>query len=297
MISSMTAFASSNLAGDWGQLVWEVRSINHRYLEQHFRLPEQFYVSEIAYRNIIKEYLKRGKLDCTLRYFPGDSIENTVNINHNLIHSLQQAGTQIALLCNKGNTSTVQEINASLSVSELLHWPGSIEIKQTVNDELLQVSIKALEKTLQQLISGRRSEGEKLQYFLLTRNSELTRLLKRAKQLTSDTLEVTRAKLQQKIAQYDITVEAARLEQEIVLAVQRFDVTEELDRLQTHISEFERLVSTQAVVGRQLDFLMQEFNREANTLASKSNQTELTQIAVQMKVTIEQMREQIQNIE
>lgn len=284
----MTAFASTKIEGEWGRLIWEIRTVNHRYLDLNFRLPEIFNAKEMKFREVLCQSLQRGKVECSLRYVAGHTGKSELIINHQLITTLHQAGGEIATLLEKQD---------NLSVKDVMRWPGSVEIKACVSDELHEAALQSLTEAVTKLVEVRQGEGGKLSHYVLDRNHQLNDLLIKAKKLQQGVVNAARDKLLTKIMQFDVSLDEYRLEQEVVLAVQRLDVSEELDRLEAHIAEFARLIEQKGVIGRRLDFLLQEFNREANTLASKSNQTALTNIAVEMKVLIEQMREQVQNIE
>lgn len=288
MISSMTAFGHSKIEGAWGCLSWEVRSVNHRYLDVNLRLPELFNPVEMKFRECIRDTLSRGKIDGFLRFYPGKKTPCEVQLNRSLIHALQQASIEIS--------EHLGEVKP-LTAMEVMSWPGSISLQTQADADLLNWAEQALADALDKLKQARLTEGEKLSEFIELRNEKVGGLVCEAKQLTKEAVSFERGRMLERLKQCSLELDENRLEQEVVLAVQRLDVTEELDRLQAHVMEFGRLLRQECVVGRRLDFLLQEFNREANTLASKSGQTELTNIAVELKVLIEQMREQVQNIE
>jgi len=288
MVSSMTSFARQQVQADWGVLTWEIKSVNHRFLEISFRLPEIFRCQEMRLREVLRDKLQRGKVECHVKYTPGTESQNTVMVNYPLIDALYEASETVATRCNVKN---------DLRVGELLTWPGSISLNAAANEEAVKAFHESFNEAIDKLITGRKTEGAKLKAFLLERNNALKTLHQQAKEKTTDVVERSREKLMKRLQELEATVDNERLEQEVVLLVQRLDVSEELDRLALHCEELERVLNEEAVLGRRLDFLMQEFNREANTLASKSNDNSLTKLAVEMKVLIEQMREQIQNIE
>jgi len=288
MVSSMTSFARQQVQADWGVLTWEIKSVNHRFLETSFRLPEIFRCQEMRLREALRDKLQRGKVECHVKYSPGVESHNSVMVNHPLIDALHDASEIIAKRCNVKN---------NVSVAELLTWPGSVTLNATANEEAIKAFHESFSKAVDKLIAGRKKEGAKLKEFLLERSTTLKTLHQQAKEITTDVVQKSREKLMNRVQELKVVVDNERFEQEVVLLVQRLDVSEELDRLALHCDELERVLSKETVLGRRLDFLMQEFNREANTLASKSNANGLTKLAVEMKVLIEQMREQIQNIE
>jgi len=288
MTHSMTAFArvQNQLAGS--SFCWEIRSVNHRYLDVSFRLPESFRGLESNLRNLLRGQINRGKLECQLKInnIAGDN--TSMLINANLVKSLLEAGAGLA---------SRHQLANDLTVSHFLAWPGVIDVGQPDIDALSKQIEQSFQDALTQLVAARLSEGTVLNEHVKTRLNLLNDEINRAKEQVALISSQTKEKLLTRLQQLQIEVAETRIEQEIAVMLARLDVSEELDRLQTHLNEVARTLECDNVAGRRLDFLMQELNREANTLSSKSDSVALTQHAVQMKVLIEQMREQIQNIE
>lgn len=289
MTSSMTAFARVQIQEDWGSLVWEIRSVNHRYLEPHFRLTEQAREIEPALRELIRRQLKRGKVECSLKYQLVEK-EQVLDLNRALLEKLQLAVREV-----ETHFSQVAPVNPL----EVLQWPGVQSTEETELTTVHQAAIKGFSKALIQLNEMRQREGRELQSFIEARLEKMGEEVKQLRVLLPEILRNQREKILDRLSEAKQELNPERLEQEMVILAQKMDVDEELDRLETHITEVRRTLknSGQGAVGRRLDFLMQELNREANTLSSKSIHAGLTQIAVNLKVFIEQMREQIQNIE
>lgn len=287
MSRSMTAFARVDQETELGQFSWEVRSVNQRYLEPHFKLPETLREIEPGLRNLIRKYLHRGKLECHLRFTPGQDNQN-IGINENLVSELSAAADHIHQIIGPGN---------QLSALELMKWPGVIQSNAVDKEQLKAQALSAFELSLQQLVETREREGAELQQFILQRLEKISQIVTEVRQRMPEILLAQKNNLQQRLADLKQDLDNDRLEQEITLLANKADVDEELDRLQTHVTEVTRVIKQQGPIGRRLDFLMQELNREANTLSSKSIVSDTTQSAVELKVLIEQMREQIQNIE
>lgn len=284
---SMTAFARHADEGDWGRAVWELRSVNNRYLDVNFRLPEELRGLEAQFRDQIAARLKRGKVDCTLKFSPA-IMQESLNINLPLVKQLATACKQIA--------GAVYE-TASLNPLDVMRWPGVLESAELDLDMISAGLAPVLDKTLETLLETRLREGLKMANLITTRchnaNSELTKI----RQQMPVIIKTFHDKLLEKVEELASRLDETRMEQEIALLVQKMDVEEELDRLDTHINEVLRILQQDGPMGRQLDFLMQEMNREANTLGSKSVSINSTETSISLKVLIEQMREQIQNIE
>lgn len=287
MLQSMTAFARCELAMNEGVLSWEIRSINHRYLEINFKLPDTFQILEWQLRDIIKKELSRGKLECTFSFSP-NAQNNPLQIDLARAKQLIQAAEQVSELT----------INPTpIDPFKVLAWSGVL-INQQANHELLQEhSLKLFTETLQNLKSSRAREGQMLQSLLDNRLISIDNEVQLLRPLIPDMLNNQRQKILARCQELQIDIDLQRLEQELVLLAQKTDVAEELDRLQTHLGEVRYTFNSNEPSGRRLDFLMQELNREANTLGSKAFDTRTTQAAVNIKVLIEQMREQVQNIE
>lgn len=288
MVQSMTAFARSQAQVNGLELVWELRSVNHRYLDVSFRLPESFRYLEPELRTLLRDKLSRGKLECQLKYQNTSSDNQAMLINKGIVNALLQASAELL---------ESQPLENDLSVSKVLAWPGVLQVQEADMDALGKQVLSSFEKALLQAVQVRASEGLALKKVIDDRLQSLVQEVSKAKTLVAKLQAQIKAKLQERIKMLELELAEQRLDQEIALILTRMDVTEELDRLETHCQEVNRCLAHDKVAGRRLDFLMQELNREANTLSSKSDSVELTQSAVEMKVLIEQMREQIQNIE
>jgi uncharacterized protein (TIGR00255 family) len=284
----MTAFAREEYRGDLGILSWEIRSVNHRYLEAFLRLPEELRVLEPAVRELINARLGRGKLDVCLKFKPGRAAEAGLSVNRRLIDQLIDAEQQVIELTG---------LNRSLRTTDLLRWTGVLEENELDFTPVKTQSMALLETTIDSLIDNRLREGERLGEIIRQRCFSLKAQVERVRSLMPEVLESVRSRITERLTEVLDEMDESRLEQEMVLLAQRLDVDEEMDRLETHLEEVERVLETDEPIGRRLDFLMQELNREANTLTSKSSNVDVTRAAVEMKVLIEQMREQIQNIE
>lgn len=288
MIHSMTAFARTQRLVESGHLCWEIRSVNHRYLDISFRLPESFRFLEAQLRNSLRDQINRGKLECQLKYQDTNTDNQSMLINIGMVNALVDLSSNLAASHNLAN---------DMSVSRVLAWPGIVHANRVDTDELGQQALVLFQDAVKYLSKARAVEGAALKAHIEGRLHALEQEVIKARALIADLAGQSRDRLLTKLHAIKMEVSEARIEQEIALLLARLDVSEELDRLQTHVAEVRRSLSSDKVAGRRLDFLMQELNREANTLSSKSDSVELTQCAVEMKVLIEQMREQIQNIE
>jgi uncharacterized protein (TIGR00255 family) len=287
MTLSMTAFARGDRQTDLGTYSWEIRTVNSRYLELHFRLPDNLKALETALREKLRNSLSRGKVECTLKYIGAES-SSDITVNTDMVANLNQAADQVHGVIGPGN---------ALDALEILKWPGVLNTPQL---DMAKVSAEALElfdNTLKDLIDMRGREGAALQQFIEQRLESIASEVEKVKAVLPDLLAAQKANLQSRFEDLQVNLDPERLEQEMVIILQKADVDEELDRLQAHLKEVKRILKQSGPVGRRLDFMMQELNREANTLSSKSLSSQTTQNAVELKVLIEQMREQIQNIE
>ncbi|MES9812548.1 MAG: YicC/YloC family endoribonuclease [Candidatus Thiodiazotropha sp.] len=284
----MTAFAREEYRGDLGILSWEIRSVNHRYLEMFLRLPEELRVLEPMIREHINARLGRGKLDISLKFKPGGVAEAGLSVNQRMVHQLVNAERQIADLTG---------LNESLRSGDLLRWSGVLEENEQDLTPVKQQAMALLETTIDSLIDNRLREGERLGEIILQRCRSLKLQVEQVRDLMPEVLDGFRNRISERLSEVLDEMDETRLEQEMVILAQRLDVDEEMDRLETHLDEVERVLTADEPIGRRLDFLMQELNREANTLTSKSTSVDVTRAAVEMKVLIEQIREQIQNIE
>jgi uncharacterized protein (TIGR00255 family) len=288
MISSMTAFAREEYRGDLGNMSWEIRSVNHRYQEVYLRMPEELRALEPAVRELLNGRLSRGKLDVSLKFKPGERAETPLRVNDRLVEQILEAEQDLA---------DRYELGSALGTRDLLRWPGVLEEQERDFTPVKQQAMQLLETAIDSLIDNRLREGERLGEIILQRCRSLHTEVNRVRELMPDVLEGVRNRIRERLSEVLEELDETRVEQEMVLLVQRLDVDEEMDRLETHLDEVARVLEADEPIGRRLDFLMQELNREANTLTSKSNNVEITRSAVEMKVLIEQMREQIQNIE
>ncbi|MES9853036.1 MAG: YicC/YloC family endoribonuclease [Candidatus Thiodiazotropha sp. L084R] len=288
MISSMTAFAREEYRGDLGNMSWEIRSVNHRYLEAFLRLPEELRALEPSIRERLNSRLGRGKLDVSLKFKAGVTADATLQINPRLVEQLIGAEQQLV---------DTTDLNSSMRSSDLLRWPGVLEEAERDYTPVKQQALQLLETAIDSLIDNRLREGERLGEIIRLRCDALEGEVNRVRGLMPEVLDAVRSRIRDRLAEVMEELDESRVEQEMVLLAQRLDVDEEMDRLETHIEEVKRVLDLDEPIGRRLDFLMQELNREANTLTSKSNNVEVTRSAVEMKVLIEQMREQVQNLE
>ena len=288
MIRSMTAFSRTEQSDHWGSIIWEIRSVNHRYLETSFKLPETLRQLEPQLREHLRKSLNRGKVECTLRYQLNAGESETVKVNMALAEQILQSADQLQ-----------QKITqpASFSALDLMQWPGVLEETQLDSKAMLNTAMASFRQAIEQLSDSRQREGAELAKLIEQRLEAISSIVKQVRNRLPEILTSQHQKLVDKFAELKMEVDASRLEQELVFVAQKADVAEELDRLDTHVREVGRVVKKGGACGRRLDFLMQELNREANTLSSKSIVSETTQAAVELKVLIEQMREQIQNIE
>jgi uncharacterized protein (TIGR00255 family) len=288
MIRSMTAFARLSHSAGYGQLTWELRSVNHRYMEPHFKLPETMRALEPALRERLREQLSRGKLECILK----------LTYAHE-----QQTGLQVNLRLAQQVIDACQSVHQLMPSSQpemainILQWPGVIEDHTIDAEQLHADALLSFDQALEQLRVTREREGHELSQLVLERLDGIRTVTKSVRERLPTILQQQRERVLARFAELKLEVDRDRLEQEMVLILQKADVDEELDRLSTHVNEVQRVLKAGGACGRRLDFLMQELNREANTLSSKSIVSDTTQSAVELKVLIEQMREQIQNIE
>lgn len=289
MIRSMTSFARQATQHDGGSLVWEIRSVNHRYLEPSFKLPESMRRLENDLREKIRKTLSRGKVECSLR-MQSQSGDNSsqLSVNAELLTQLIVTAESIQKQLNEPS---------ALNPLQLLQWPGMMSEQEIDSDLICEQALAAFQVTLEQLLESREREGAALKQSIEQRLDTIGVITSAVKQQLPDILHAQRQKLQQRLQELKAELNEDRLEQEMVILAQKADVDEELDRLDAHLTEVRRVLNKGGACGRRLDFLMQELNREANTLSSKSIVTDTTQAAVELKVLIEQMREQIQNIE
>jgi uncharacterized protein (TIGR00255 family) len=287
MIRSMTGFARRERQHAFGMLAWELRTVNHRFLEVGCRLPEEFKSAEAEFRATIGASVRRGKVDCSL-FFRGTVPSTSLEVDTQLLRSVTQRAAQVAEQLGPA---------ARIDVMDVLRWPGVVHDALRDPAPMVEAAKALLAEAVAELGRFRASEGARLQDALEQRCSGLLEFSARVAERLPDVRARIRAKLGERVAQLVSDVDHDRLEQELAILAQRLDVDEEIDRLRGHVAEIRKTFSGDEPAGRRLDFLMQELNREANTLSSKSQDLETTRAAVDMKVLIEQMREQVQNIE
>jgi len=288
MIRSMTGFARREAAAAFGSLAWELRSVNHRYLEVTLRLPEDLRAGESEFRQAIAASVRRGKVDATLYLRPAVTVTPDLEINQILLDRLIDHATAVRRRIGD---------DAQVNAVDLLRWPGVVREGERDTGPIAAVARSLLQDALMALSESRASEGSRIGDLILARAAAIESAADRLSARLPEVRTRIRTKLLERLRQVAVEPNQERLEQEIVFVLQRMDVDEELDRLRSHVAETRKVVAADEPAGRRLDFLMQEFNREANTLSSKSQDAETTRSAVDMKVLIEQMREQIQNIE
>lgn len=289
MTRSMTAFSRVDVGDENGAISWEIRSVNHRYLDLSQFLPDGFQSLENEFKGKFQQCLKRGKVEAKLRYtLSSDADAREIAINE---------GKVKALLAAQSTLQNLAKSELPLSCTEILQWEGVIQPVDESLDNLFDLARQGLEQALQKLLAHREREGAQLARFIRQRSTEITHTVSGVRKRRKAVMSALRDKVLARLADLDVQPDTNRLEQELVFQAQRLDVDEELDRLEAHLKEVESVLQKDEAIGRRLDFLMQELNREANTLASKSNDAETTRSAVDLKVWIEQMREQVMNIE
>jgi uncharacterized protein (TIGR00255 family) len=284
----MTGFARREVSGPWGTLVCEIRSVNHRFLEPGFRLPDELRAAEPDLRQRLAREVKRGKVDCSMTFRRVQGAGGNLEVDTQALERL---------------VARVREVSAALAdrhtvnVLDVLRWPGVLREESGAGEELMVATHALFGSTLEDLVAARAREGARLHELLEQRSTSLEAFVANVRARLPEIQTRVRVKLADRLAELQVNVDRDRLEQELALLLQRLDVDEELDRLSGHIVEIRRVINGKEPAGRRLDFLMQELNREANTLSSKSQDLETTRSAVDMKVLIEQMREQVQNVE
>ena len=288
MLHSMTGFARESVETALGTLTWEIRAVNHRYLDVQFKLPEDLRPREQAFRQQASATLGRGKVECGLYFRRAVDQQTEMQIDADLVALL---GHRISELSAK------LPATAAINPIEILRWPGVMKQPEIDAEPLFGEATTLLETALRAINVMRQNEGRRIEEMLESRCAEIADIAKAVRKRMPEVLAASRAKQKDRIEKLDVKADPARLEVELALIAQKIDVDEELDRLESHLVEIRDAIAGEKAVGRRLDFLMQELNREANTLGSKSADTETTKAAVDLKVLIEQMREQIQNVE
>tara|TARA_R110002072_G_scaffold1369_7_gene11384 strand:- start:77142 stop:77984 length:843 start_codon:yes stop_codon:yes gene_type:complete len=280
----MTAFARSESKG----IVWEVRSVNQRYLDVNFKIPESFRFLEPTLRDVLRGKLQRGKLDCLLRIEPAEGDSTGLQVNPKGLEQLEAATRKVASVFPEARQP---------STLELLQWPGILDQRKQDRDEQGKEVAAVFANAIDALVEMRAREGAELARIILEKLGELAAIVSGVKSEVAVIQARQQQKIRDRINELQVEVDSGRLEQELVYQAQKSDVAEELDRLETHVAEVTATLASSKPSGRRLDFLMQELNREANTLSSKAIAANTTIAAVELKVIIEQMREQVQNIE
>lgn len=288
MIYSMTAFARNELRGDFGLLVCEIRSVNHRYLEPNFRLSDAVRALEMPLREQLRQQLSRGKIDVSIKHEAIESNLSNIHINQELAARLVEAASQIDKLARHA---------APLNAADILRLPGVVCVAEPNQQQLITATNALFTQTLNDFIAMREREGNALSVFITQRLEAIEAECDKVRQRMPTILAHYQQRLLSRLQEVKAEFNQERLEQEMVLFAHKIDVAEELDRLSAHLVEIIRVLAQGGAVGRKLDFLMQELNREANTLGSKSVSADSSLSSVELKVLIEQMREQIQNLE
>jgi len=285
----MTGFASTERQYPFGRLNWELRSVNHRYLEIGFRVPEEFRVLEPEIRRVLGEFLSRGKVDANLRFVPAASLaSSSLELNGQLASRVLSLHEEL---------KTISGLHQEPNLQSLLRWPGMVEECAPDPQPLHAAALELLAESAAGLRAARSREGEQMDTAIRERLQSISNHVTQVRGWLPEIRDALKQKLLTRVADLQQPLEPGRLEQEVAILAQKIDVDEELDRLDAHVHESLLVLKRDDPVGRRLDFLMQEFNRESNTLSSKSVDNRTTQAAVELKVAIEQMREQVQNIE
>jgi uncharacterized protein (TIGR00255 family) len=284
----MTGFARETAEAEIGALTWEIRAVNHRYLDVQFRLPDQMRAHEQAFRQAVGGSPNRGKVECSLNFRRQLDRQEALQINSGLVELI---GTRIKEM------SAMLPATGAVNPFDVLRWPGVVEQAEIDAEPLFEAAMQLLHKALDAIRAMRASEGARIAEMIESRCADIASISQSVRARMPEVLEAGRTKQRERIDRLEVEADPARLEVELALIAQKLDVDEELDRLDSHLAEVRDIVARDEPVGRRLDFLMQELNREANTLGSKSNDTETTRASVELKVLIEQMREQIQNVE
>ena len=288
MVHSMTAFARQASTDSWGELAWELRTVNHRYLEMNFRLPEELRNMEHHFRECTKNALNRGKLEAILRYKPADAAAERINCDYELVKKLVKTADEIAIAGGPKN---------NLSSIHIMQWPGVIQVAEKDMSVVQNAALTLFNQALEELQANRQREGAALEQAIMTRLESMSEALQALLAELPTIVQTQREKLTQRLEETKVEVDTNRFEQEVVFILQKSDIAEEIDRLHTHVTEMHRVFALTPPIGRRMDFLLQEMNREANTIASKSISQSMTKTSVELKVWIEQIREQVQNIE
>lgn len=294
MIKSMTAFANKEINNGDIQISWEIRSVNHRYLDASVYLPEGFSGKDVELKELIRKKLGRGKVDAKLVCnFVGETQQGQIKLNQTVVKHLFEAQKELEKITEQSSSKPL----ASLSVIDVMHFPGVQDTSEVEYSQYYKAVNILFKEVLNDLIQSREEEGGRLKEMLTSRAKNITNIVAKVRERRPDVIVALREKVIKRLSDLEIETDNGRLEQELVIQAQRLDVDEELDRLDSHIEELSAVLERNEPIGRRLDFLMQELNREANTLGSKANDADTTKGSVELKVLIEQMREQVMNIE
>lgn len=288
MIRSMTSFARKEVRGDWGTLTCEIRTVNHRYLEPSFRLPEAFRELENRFREALRSGVKRGKVDISMRLQAAEEATQSFEISDEMARAVNEAANHINRMLDNP---------AHISALDILRWPGVLSVPEQDYSAARSAAVDLFAETVKELVEVRQREGERLRPLFEERLDAMASLVGEVRQNMPQLIDAQEKQLRERFEKARVELDPDRIAQEMVMLAQKSDVAEELDRLDAHIGEVRDTLQTDEPIGRRLDFLMQELNREANTLSSKSIDAGVTRAAVDLKVLIEQMREQVQNIE
>lgn len=284
----MTGFARKSEKTHYGDIIWEIRSVNHRFLEISIRLPDQFRAFESILRDKIRENIQRGKIECFLKFVDTAQSAKNIIINDSVVAQLAKSFSHLEKSISKLNT---------INPLEILKWPGVVQERDINLDEMQKEMLEAFAQTLQQLVKNRLNEGNTIAKILQNKITEIQTILNKIKNLAPEMLTQLRNRITQRFEELKLQIESTRLEQEMVFLAQKLDINEEIDRLQIHLNETSQALEKGGTIGRRLDFLIQELHREANTIAAKSSDLDISSHTVNLRVLIEQMREQVQNIE
>jgi len=288
MIRSMTAFARQDTQEDWGTLTCEIRTVNHRYLEPSFRLPEALRELENSFREQLRKQLRRGKVDVAIRLQANESATQGFEIDEEVANAVNEAANHINRMLDNP---------AHISALDVLRWPGVLASTEQDFGPARKAAGELFERTVSELVTVREREGERLRPLFEDRLTTMGERVTEVRERMPELIRAQEEHLKNRFEQAKVELDPDRVAQEMVMLAQKSDVAEELDRLEAHITEVSDTLKSDDAIGRRLDFLMQELNREANTLSSKSIDARVTRAAVDLKVLIEQMREQVQNLE
>jgi uncharacterized protein (TIGR00255 family) len=284
----MTAFARQDTQGDWGTLTCEIRTVNHRYLEPSFRLPEALRELENAFREQLRNQLKRGKVDVSMRLQTAENAAQNFEVSDDMARAVNEAANHV---------NRILDNPAHINALDVLRWPGVLSVKELDYSPARDAAAELFERTVADLVTVREREGERLRPLFEDRLETMGQRVEEVRELMPELVKAQEQQLRDRFEKARVELDPERVAQEMVMLAQKSDVAEELDRLDAHISEVSDTLTSGDAIGRRLDFLMQELNREANTLSSKSIDARVTRVAVDLKVLIEQMREQVQNLE